>query len=281
MDLREKGFHIVLVFFVLAGIMTWSPAFATEALRIAGTGSAIGTMKLLASAFEKTAPGVQVQVLSSVGSSGGIKAVAQGAIDVGISSRALKEEESKMGLSVTAYAKTPFILVVSENIPIAGLSSGALAKIFRGETQTWPNGERIRLIMRPATETDTLLAKSISQEMSWAVDAALSREGMLVALTDQDSIQMLEKIPGAIGFSTLTQVVVEKRRLKILSLDGEWPFVSSRIKGSYPFFKTLSLVTKAEPSKTVRRFIDFILSERGRRILEESGNLPLVHSIGQ
>ena len=192
-------------------------------------------MKMLASTFEKTAPGVEAQVLPSVGSGGGIRAVAQGAIDVGISSRTLKEEESKMGLSVTAYAKTPFILVVRENIPIAGLSSGALAKIFRGETQTWPNGERIRLIMRPATETDTLLAKNISHEMSWAVDAALSREGMLVALTDQDSIQMLDKTPGAIGFTTSTQVVTEKRRLKILSLDGELPVVSSRIKRSYPF----------------------------------------------
>ena len=281
LKLREDGVYAALVFFALAGIMTWSPVFATETLQIAGTGTAIGTMKMLASAFEKTAPGVKVQVLPSIGSSGGIKAVAKGAIDIGLISRALKEEESKLGLSVTEYAKTPFILVVGENISIAGLSSGALAKIFRNEMQTWPNGEPVRLIMRPETEADTLLAKSISHEMSWAVDAALSREGMLVALTDQDCIQMLEKTPGAIGFSTLTQVVAEKRRLKILSLDGEFPVVKSRINGSYPFFKTLSLVTKSEPSRTVRRFIDFVLSERGRHILVESGNLPLVHSSGQ
>lgn len=281
LKLREDGVHAALVFFALAGIMTWSPVFATETLQISGTGTAIGTMKMLASAFEKTVPGVKVQVLPSVGSSGGIKAVAQGAIDIGLISRALKEEESKLGLSVTEYAKTPFVLVVRENISVAGLSSGEVAKIYRGEMQTWPNGERVRLILRPATESDSLLAKSISPEMSWAVDAALSREGMLIALTDQDSIQMLEKTPGAIGFSTLTQVVAEKRRLKILSLDGELPVVRSHIKGSYPYFKTLSLVTKSEPSQTVRLFIDFVLSERGRHILEVSGNLPLVHSSGQ
>jgi phosphate transport system substrate-binding protein len=279
--LREDIVPLALVFITLAGIITWSPVFATETLQIAGTGTAIGTMKMLASAFEKTNPGIKVQVLPSVGSSGGIKAVAKGVIDIGLISRALKEGETNLGLSVTEYAKTPFILVVRENLPVGGLSSRDIAKIYRGETQTWTNGERIRLIMRPATETDTLLAKNISREMSRAVDAALSREGMLIALTDQDSIEMLEKTPGAIGFSTLTQVIAEKRRLKILSLDGALPVVKSRVNVSYPFFKTLSLVTKPEPSHAVRRFIDFVLTERGLHILEESGNLPLVHSSGR
>jgi phosphate transport system substrate-binding protein len=281
LKLRVNCIYIAVIFFSLAGVVTWSPVFAAETLQIAGTGSAIGTMKMLASAFEKKNPGVKVQVLPSVGSSGAIKAVVKGAIDIGLISRSLKEEESGLGLSVTEYAKTPFILVAKETVPISGLSSGALAKIFRNEMQTWPNGERIRLIMRPATETDTLLAKSISREMSWAVEDALSRQGMLIALTDQDSIQMLEKTPGALGFSTLTQVIAEKRRLKILALDGKSPVVKSRINISYPFFKTLSLVTKSESSPTVRRFIDFVLSARGRHILADSGNLPLVQSSGR
>lgn len=263
---------------LLAGLAWCSSAAAGDVLEIGGTGSALGTMKLLGAAFEKIHPRARVHVMPSVGSSGAIKAVAKNALDIGLVSRPLGKDEQKPDLAVTAYAKTPFVLVSRDDVPVSGLTTGELVRIYRGELQTWKNGERIRPILRPATETDTLLAGEISPEMSAAMDAARSRPGLLTALTDQDSTDMLEKTPGSLGFSTLTQVVAEKHRLKILTLNGLAPSAEALAAGTYPFSKTLSLVTRKTPPKKVRQFIVFIRSAQGMKILRDSGNVPVTEA---
>jgi phosphate transport system substrate-binding protein len=83
---------------VLSACILWlavpSPAAAQEqSLKIGGTGTTLGTMRLLGAAFEKANPGVSVTVLSSLGSTGGIKAATAGAIEIGVSARPLSEAE--------------------------------------------------------------------------------------------------------------------------------------------------------------------------------------------
>lgn len=233
-------------------------------------------MALVAKGFEKANQNVKVMVIfPSLGSGGGIKAVAKGLIDIGLSSRSLREEELKLGLSSIKTSKTPSVFVTRKDVPISGLSTGEIAKIYRRETATWPDGKRIRLVLRPKTEIDMLLVKKISPEMSHAVDTALTREGMLVAMTDQDCLDLLAKTPGGLAVSTLTQLVTEKHPLKILSFNGVTPSIETFVDGTYPLFRELYLITKKEPSGLVRKYIDFVRSSPGRKILEEAGNLVI------
>ena len=253
------------------------PAIAEEVLKIGGTGYALGSMELVAKGFEKANQNVKVMVIfPSLGSGGGIKAVAKGVIDIGLSSRSLREEELKLGLSSIKTSKAPLVFVTRKDVPISGLSTGEITKIYRRETATWPDGTRIRLVLRSKAEIDILLVKKISPEMSHAVDTALTREGMLVAMTDQDCLDLLAKTPGGLALSTLTQLVTEKRPLKILSYNGVTPSIETLADGSYPLFRELYLMTKKEPSGLVRKFIDFVRSSPGRKILEEAGNLVII-----
>ncbi len=71
-----------------------------ETLKIGGTGGALGTMQILGRAFEKQHAGVSVEILPSLGSGGGIKAVLAGAIDIGLSARRLKAKERDAGVEV-------------------------------------------------------------------------------------------------------------------------------------------------------------------------------------
>jgi len=266
---------MVLFLVAVAAVLLNTSAVDAEVLRVGGTGSGLGTVRILASAFEKKHPQIKVQVLPSIGSSGAINAVAQGALDIGLVSRQLKREELGFGLMVTNIYKTPFVLAAERKIPVSRLSHEHLVNIYKGEMKSWPNGERIRIVLRPAADADSIIARGISSKMSDAIDKALSREGMLMALTDQECIELIEKTPGAIGFSSLAQIMSEGRTAKILSYNGVFPSRRSLMKGTYPLFLKLAFVTKPDRSSAVRSFIDFVNSARGMEILETLGSIPV------
>jgi phosphate transport system substrate-binding protein len=279
---RQKFGAVFLSILIAVIVLLPFPSVAEEViLRIGGTGTSLGTMKVLAGAFEKSHPPIKVVVMPSLGSGGAIRAVSKGSLAVGLISRALTDEERHMSLSMTEYAKTPFVPVVQSNINITDVSTAELEKMYRGETQTWPNGERIRLVVRPQADADTTLMRKISPGMDRAIDIAWSRDGMLRATTDQDNTDMLEKTPGAFGFSTLTQMLTEKSRLKMLSLNGIRPSLSALAQGSYPLAKTLAMITVKDPSPPVRKFRDFVLSPEGLAILDKTGNIPITARTGR
>jgi phosphate transport system substrate-binding protein len=279
----RKGFaRVSLCLLLFPTIILSPPAFAEEALKIGGTGNALRSMEVVAKGYEKANQGIRVKVIfPSLGTTGGIRAVAQGAIDAGLSSRPLMEEELKLGLTALRLSKTPSVFVTRRDVNISGLSAGEIAKIYRGETATWPDGKRIRLVLRPKGETDTFIVKKISPEMSQAVDTALSKDGLAIAVTDQDCLDLLEKTPGGFGVSTLAQIVSEERPLKILSFDGVMPSIKTLTDGSYPLFRELYLVTKAERSGAVRKFIAFVQSPPGTRIMAGAGNLVMIGKTGK
>ena len=260
---------------LFAGLVCCPPSSAGEVLQVGGTGSSLGTMRLLGAAFEKNNPGVKVLVPPSIGSSGAVRAVSKGALDIGLVSRPLTEEERGLELSVITYAKTPFILVAWRTVAADELTLDDLERIYRGALSKWPNGERIRPVLRPSNEIDTQLARRMSPGMDSAMGAAHGRPGMLMALTDQDCIEIIEKTPGSVGFSTLSQITAEKRVVKVLAVNGVVPGTKTLAAGAYPYAKTLSLITKVAPSATVRRFVDFIFSPQGNKVLRDAGNIPV------
>jgi phosphate transport system substrate-binding protein len=260
---------------VLAGIILAPAASpAQETIRIGGTGAALGPLNRLAAAYKHRSGDIATVVAPSLGSSGGIKAVAEGALDIGLSSRPLTDDERKRGLVAREFARTPFVLAAGRQVNVDGLTLPELVRIYRGEVTAWPGGERIRVVLRPASEADTALIKSISPDLAAAVDDALKREGMLMSLTDQENAELLEKTPGAAGFMSLAQLVTEQRRLKVLSLEGMRPAGKGVVNRNYPHMKQLYLVTKERPSSAVSRFLFFVASPEGSRILEVAGCIP-------
>jgi phosphate transport system substrate-binding protein len=254
-----------------------APARAEEVLRVSGTGSALGAFARIAPAFEKANPGVTLKLLPSLGSAGAIKAVAAGALDLGLSGRALRPEEAALGLDGLVVARTPFVFAAGPRAGAMGLTAESLARIYRGELTTWPGGERIRLVLRPAADTDTLFVRAISPAMATAVDAALARPGMLLAATNQDSDALLAHTPGGLGVSTLSQLLVEQRGLTPLAWEGVEPTLANLVAGTYPLAKPIVAIIPRSPSPrpSVRRLLAFLASAEGRRILEAAGCQPI------
>ena len=252
-----------------------SMAFAEDVLKIGGVGSALPSMQLVAEAFEKSHPGVKVQIVPSLGSAAGIKAVLNGALDVGLSGKPIKDDERGKVAIGTVYAKTPFILVTHKKTAESGLSTKELVEIYEGKRQTWTDGTRIRLVLRPESDVDTTIIKRISPEMEQAVKAALSRKGMIIAITNQDNDDVVENTPGSLGTSTLAQVIPEKHSLKILSFNGVQPNVKALAEGTYPLVKYFYIVTTSRESALAKQFISFVYSPTGSKILSENGMVPI------
>jgi len=256
----------------LLAVVVRAPAYG-ETIKISGTGGALGAVKLLVEAFRKNHPDVKIVVLPSVGSSGAIKAVLAGALDIGITSRPLKEEEEQQGAVQHRYATTPFVFATGVKTRASGFTIGQLAEIYTGVVFEWPDGSSIRVILRPKADSDTLTLRSMSRDMDQALKKAFSRKGMSIAMTDQDSAEMIEKVPGALGTITLTQILTEKRSVKPLALNGVTPTTNALKDGSYPYFKTLYLVTKTGASGYPKRFVDFVVSPAARPILLKTGHV--------
>ena len=266
----------VLLLLSVALILTCQPALARETIKIGGVGSAVASMKALGEAFEAQYPGAGVIVLQSLGSGGGIAAVAKGAIDVGIAGRALNEEESKLGLTVIDFAKTAVVFSVKMKDPVSGLSRSDIVRMIGGNPGTWPDGRHARAVLRPLADAETGIIKSGAPDIGLAIEKAVGPGGALVTLTAQEAADAIEKIPDSFGISTLSVIQSEKRSLKVIPIDGTVPDAKNIADGSYPFIMSYSMVVRREHSETVRRFVDFILSEQGRRILEETGNFALL-----
>lgn len=267
----NKPFFLALIF-VFFSCMSGVPRSAyAGTVKIGGTGFALGVMQLLATSFEKQFPEENIEVFPSLGSSGGIKALSEGALDIGLSSRALKEYEKSKGVSAIEIGRSPFVFIVNNNVHKNDLTFLELESIYSGQLLSWSDGTRIRLILRPQKETDTAVVRKITSSMGQAVALSFSREGMNIAITDQENASVIEKTTGALGGGTLTQIISENRRVKVLSLNGVNPSVEGLVDGSYPLFKSIFLVTATNNSPAVKKFKDFIFSEIGRSILQHNG----------
>ena len=246
---------------------------AAETITVGGTGAAMGTMQALAAEFAKAQPAHSVVVVPHLGSSGGIKALAAGAIDMAAIARPLRLDESAQGLVSVAYGKTPLVLATNTKAAGTFASVAELADIYAGRRAAWAEGSPIRLVMRPQTDSDTQLLEAFSPEVKRAVATALARPGMIVAATDQEAADFIERTPGAIGTTTLALVRTEKRNVLILPLGGVAPSTRTVADGSYPYVKEMLLARRKSPeAAAVTRFFEFVASPQGRRILAETGH---------
>lgn len=269
---RSMTTKSVLLFGVL-GIFLHLHAQAAEIIKIGGSGTGLGTLTLLGETFEKNHPGIKIQVFPSLGSTGGIEALSKGGLDIATSARPLKPEERTVGMVAIEYVKTPFVFVAHKDVRKDGLTTQELEDIFQGKTMNWPDGSRVRLVLRPETDTATKIVKSISPAMEKAMAVARSNKSKILAVTDQDCTKYVANARGTLGTSTLTQIITEKSPLKSLDFNGVRPSIKSLSDGTYRLSTTLHLITNSQPRPAVRQFLDFVFSNEGLKIMTKSGNL--------
>ena len=262
-------FYFILINLLI--IMGPPEILAADTIRINGSGTCQELMKPLIEAYGKNNRKVSFQMEKPLGSSGAIKALLASAIDIAAVSRPLKPEEIAQGARLRNYGKTPLAIVTEKKVPLKTISIQELENIYSGKTVKWPNGETVRVILRPNEDADTKILKSLSPGMVEAINQAQRRRGVIIAVTDIESNEAVSKTMGSIGASGLTGVVVGKLPLKVITLNGVIPSRENLANGTYPLSKDISFVTTGKLPEAAAKFLAFIYSNKGRSIAEKTG----------
>lgn len=269
---------------LLTGVAAWAlPCFGSQdRLKISDTGSSIGVMRTMAKAFQKKYPGAMAEVLPSIGSSGGIRAARDGKLDIGLSSRPMKQDEKIPELREEAYGTTAFVFAVEQVNPTSRLTLQEINGMYSGKRTTWAGGRPIRLILRPKNDAYSTYLAAISPELKDASEKAQQMPGVSIGITDQNAATLIERTPGSFGVTSACLIAAEKRQIKGLMVNGVAPTTANVKTGRYPYTMTMHLVYRKDTrNPLVARFIDFVFSTSGRAILTQTGHIPLRRSPAQ
>src|SRR5947207_11948488 len=105
------------------------PACAGALVRIGGTGMALEALREVGASLAAAEPGIQVEVLPSMGTSGGIKAVLEGAIEIAVAARPLTAAEKSKGFGEVACVTTAVVFATSHKAA-SGMTTAGLPGIY-------------------------------------------------------------------------------------------------------------------------------------------------------
>lgn len=246
-----------------------------QTISVGGTGGALAVLEQLGRAFALDHPGVRLDVLPSMGSSGGIRALSDGAIDIAVSGRSLRAEEQEGGALVEVpFARTAIAFLTSHrgeiNLPVE-----MAVEMFGDAGATWSDGTDVRIVARPQSESDYQAITAVYPLMQDALARAGERPDVPVAVTDQENLELAAMMEGSLTVGTVLQVWSEDVPLYLLALDGTAPTLDNVASGRYPLVKEYCLVFRADADPIVQDFIGFIEAEEGAEILRRAGALPV------
>lgn len=205
------------------------------------------------------------------GSGSGITAVSEGRCDIGLSSRALKDEEKANGLVETVLAYDGIAIIVNNDNPVTNISLEDLTKVYTGEITNWKdlggNDAEIVLIGREAGSGTRDGFETITNTK----DLCQYRQELT---STGDVITTVSTNPDAIGYASLASV---KDSVKALTVDGVTATEATIKDGSYPIQRPFVLVTKsgATLSETAQSFYDFATSADVSEIITVAGCVPV------
>ena len=252
---------------------------ATEApaapAKLSGTVSTDGSTSMekvigaLGEAFMEANDGVTF-TYNPTGSGSGIQAVQEGRCDIGLSSRALKDEEKAAGLTETILCYDGIAVIVNPANKVENLTIAQIADIYTGKITNWSevggDDAEIVLIGREAGSG----TRSGFEEIVEVKDACQYRQELS---STGDVITTVAQNPGAIGYASLASV---KDTVKALQVEGVTPSEATVKDGTYAIQRPFVLATKdgAKLNDAAQAFFDYVTSPEANDVITAAGVVP-------
>ena len=224
----------------------------------------------LGESFQAENKGITVGY-NPTGSGSGITAVSEGRCDIGLASRALKDDEKASGLKETVLALDGIAIIVNPENKVSDLTLEQIAKIYTGEITNWKDvggdDAEIVLIGREAGSG----TRDGFESITGTKDSCKYRQELT---STGDVITTVAGNPNAIGYASLASV---KDTVKALSVNGVAPSEATVSDGSYEVQRPFILVTKegVELSKAAQLFFDYATGKDAADIISAAGAVPV------
>ena len=236
-------------------------------ISLAGSTSMEKLCEAMSESFMETYPGVTVTV-EYTGSGAGLESLASGSVDIGNSSRHLKDEEVAGGAVENVVAIDGIAVIVDPANSVSDIPADKLAAIYKGEITNWSelggNDEAIVVIGRESGSG----TRDAFEELLEVKDACKYAQ----ELDSTGGVKAkVAATPGAIGYVSL-DVVDES--IKAVSIDSVEPTEANIIAGDYLLSRPFVMATNGEISAQndlVKGWFDYISSDAGKDVIKSAG----------
>ena len=266
---------------------------SSEKFVIQNTGSdtMVNVAQSWAEKYAEINPSVSVEV-SGGGSGTGIAALINGTVDIANCSRQMEPEEVERAKQNTGKDPEKFIVgydalavYVNKDNPLEEITIEQLAQIYgEGGTVTKWSQLGIRNTECSNDEVIRVSRQSNSGTYHYFREALLGKDrdfklGSRDLHGSKDVVELVGRTPCAIGYSGMGYKTDEVKMLKIAQKAGEpayAPKIETALDGTYPIARPLYMYTLGEPTGEIRKYLEWIYSDAGQAIVEESGYVPLL-----
>lgn len=219
-------------------------------------------------AFAEKYPDVDV-TYDPTGSGAGITGAQEGSLDIGLSSRALKEDETSV--TGTTIALDGIAIIVNSENPVADLTLEQLAGIAKGEITNWSEvgGDDAEIVFvgrEAGSGTRDGFESIVGVEDECVYSEELTATGAVIAKVQSNA--------NAIGYASLSAL---DDTVKAVTVEGVAPSEETVQDGTYKIQRPFVFVTNdsAELSETAQAFFDFAQSDEADELIRAAGAVPL------
>ena len=189
-------------------------------------------------------------------------------------------KEQGVELNIIPVTSSAFVFIVNTDNPVDDLTFEEIQKIYTGEITNWSEvggpDEEIIAYQRPTgSGSQTAMLSLVMKDkeiMTPPIEQVQGNMGELI-----DAVAEYDNAENAIGYSYFYYVntMYKKDMIKMISVDGVMPSIETIKNGEYPIYTNAFVVSRNEENENVEKWIDAVLSERGSRIIEEAGYVPM------
>ncbi|HNY50448.1 MAG TPA: phosphate ABC transporter substrate-binding protein [Smithella sp.] len=251
-------------------------AFASSSIVIKGSTTVLPVAQGTLESFMKKNPQVQMS-LSGGGSGEGIKALIDKTADIATSSREIKKEEMDLararGVKPVAHvvANDAIVPVVHPKNKVQNLSIDQLSQIYQGKITNWKEvgGDDLKIVV---ISRDSSSGTFESWDHFVMKKAKVSPRAQMLA-SNGAIVTAIAKNRYAIGYLGIGYV---NKSVKALQVNGVMPSVQAAISKAYPLSRELYMYTDGDAKGDVAKYIEFVKSAEGQKIVVKEGFVPLM-----
>lgn len=257
-----------------------------------GSDTMVNLAQAWAEEYKKVAPNVDVEV-SGGGSGVGIAALIKGAVDLANASRNMKPSEIEAARKNTGKEPKEHIvgydalaIYVHKDNPLNEITQEQLAEIYAegGQMTRWSDlGVKI-----PGVTDDEIVRtsrQSSSGSYEFFREHVLNKKDFKLGSRDMNGskevVELVGSTPTAIGYSGMGYATPRVKMLKVAAKPGDPaypPTVANTLNKTYPIARSLLVYTLGEPSGEVKKYLDWIHTDAGQKVVEQCGYAPIPSS---